>query len=198
MGNLFQRLRSEHERIHGVTQALDAFVDCFEESGHVQLHELIRFVTFFRGYTEGLHHEREETVLLPCLVLTGFSLEYGPLAHIRDEHRKESRMLLALEMAASAKPPWAPPDLARVVAAGHAYAAFERAHMAKEGELLFPMSEQQLLPAHAAALSAAVSSFERSRGRRWDAPWLEELATELIADHLGHRQHGPTLATRAL
>ncbi len=33
MDNLFRCLRAEHERIHGVTQALDAFVDGFGEEG---------------------------------------------------------------------------------------------------------------------------------------------------------------------
>jgi hemerythrin-like domain-containing protein len=180
--DLFATLGAEHKQIEAVAGALDSFVDSLKDDSSANLHEIIRFVTFVRGFVDGLHHEREETVLLPTVALAGFSLETGPLAHIRDQHRKEARLLLAFEKAASAPTPWGPDAIAGVAAAAHALTSFERSHMEKERELLFPLAQKELA-AHADALAAALERFERSREPRWDAPWLEQLGRELVALH---------------
>jgi len=180
--DLFARLKEEHALIESVTGALDTFVQSFENGGSVNLHELIRFLTFLRGYADGLHHGREETVLLPTLALAGFPLESGALAHVRDQHQEEARLLLDIAKAACAPEPWGPPQIARVASAAHAFTDFERSHMAKERELLFPFAQKELA-AHAEALETAVARFERSREPRFGGPWLEQLGRELVATH---------------
>jgi hemerythrin-like domain-containing protein len=179
--DLFDRLEEEHALIESVTGALDAFVGSFERFGNVNLHELIRFLTFLRGYADGLHHEREETVLLPTLALAGFPLESGPLAHIRDQHREEGRLVLDIAKAACAPVPWGPPQIVRIATTAHALTDFERSHMAKERELLFPVARKEL-GAHAKALATAVARFE-SREFRFGGGWLEQLGRELVASH---------------
>lgn len=180
--DLFTRLEQEHVLIEAVAGALDAFVDSFEESGSVNLHELIRFLTFLRGYADGLHHEREETVLLPTLGLAGFPLESGPLAHVRDQHREEARILLDIAKAACAPEPWGAPQIARIASAARAFTDFERAHIAKEREILFPAARKELA-GHADALASAVSRFERWREPRFGGTWMEELGRELVASN---------------
>jgi hemerythrin-like domain-containing protein len=184
--DLFARLEEEHALIEAVTIALDEFVQSFEESGTVNLHELIRFLTFLRGYAGGLHHEREETVLLPTLALAGFPLESGPLAHIRDQHREEGRLLLDIAKAACAQEPWAPPQILRIASAAHAFTDFERSHMAKEHELLFPVARKELA-VHAEALASAVDRFE-SRVYRFGGGWMEQLGHELVDGHPSRRR----------
>jgi len=183
--DLFDRLQEEHALIEAVTIALDEFAQSSEESGTVNLHELIRFLTFLRGYSGGLHHEREETVLLPTLAIAGFSLESGPLAHIRDQHREEGRLLLDIAKAACAQEPWAPPQILRVATVAHAFADFERTHMAKERELLFPFARKELAM-HAKALASAIDRFE-SRAYRFGGGWLEQLGRELVSGHPSRR-----------
>ena len=186
--DLFDRLQEEHALIEAVTIALDEFAQSSEESGTVNLHELIRFLTFLRGYSGGLHHEREETVLLPTLAIAGFSLESGPLAHIRDQHREEGRLLLDIAKAACAQEPWAPPQILRVATVAHAFADFERTHMAKERELLFPFARKELAM-HAKALASAIDRFE-SRAYRFGGGWLEQLGRELVSGHPSRRARG--------
>jgi hemerythrin-like domain-containing protein len=179
--DLFERLEEEHALIEAVTGALDAFVRSFEKLGTVNLHELIRFITFLRGYADGLHREREETVLLPTLALAGFPRESGPLAHIRDQHGEEARLVLDIAKAACAPEPWGRPQMLRIATAAHALTDFERSHMAKERELLFPAARKELA-GHAKALATAVARFE-AREYRFGGGWLEQLGRELVASH---------------
>jgi hemerythrin-like domain-containing protein len=184
--DLFARLGAEHAQIEVVAEALDAFIDSLKDDANANLHEIIRFVTFLRGFADGLHHEREEVVLLPALSLAGFPLDKGVLAHIRDQHRREERLLLEFEKSASAPPPWGPEAIAHIVGCAHALTSFERSHMAEERELLFPLAMKELA-GHADALATALASFEKSREPRWDGPWLGQLGRELIARHSPHR-----------
>lgn len=180
--DLFDLLGAEHARIAAVTGALDAYARRLEKEDAGDLHEAIRFVTFFRGYSDGFHHEREETVLFPCLALAGFSLELGPLAHLRDQHHQQGRLLLDLEKAISQRAPWGTKERARLGMAANVLTSFERSHMSKERDLLFPVARKELVP-FADALSTSTERFERVRAPRWDVPWLEELAAELVRAH---------------
>jgi hemerythrin-like domain-containing protein len=180
--DLFAQLGAEHALIHAVLEALDVFVQSIGEDSSENLHEVIRFVTFVRGYADGLHHEREEVVLLPTLALAGYALDSGPLAYIRDQHREEAQLLLELEKSASAPAPWDAAAITRIAAAASSLGSFERRHMAKEREVLFQTAEKDLVP-HADALARAMARFERSREPRWDPRWLEGLGHELVAQH---------------
>jgi hemerythrin-like domain-containing protein len=177
----FRKLAAEHARIHGVAAALDAFADSVGE-GPVDLHEVIRFVTFFRGYSDGLHHAREESVLFRCLAKAGFAPDGGPLAHLRDEHKKEAALLFQLEKAASAPAPWGPAEHTAIARAARAFTSFERRHMTEEGTLLFPVAEKELGP-YVDDVREADARFDERRSARWDVPWLEELAAALTAEH---------------
>jgi hemerythrin-like domain-containing protein len=179
--DLFERLGAEHARIHAVAGALDVFADEVV-GGFVDLHELIRFVTFFRGYSDGLHHAREESVLLRCLAMTSFSPDGGPLAHIRDQHRREASLLFQLEKVSSARAPWDLEEYAAIARAAHAFTTFERLHMGEERTLLFPAAERELA-AIAGTVREVDERFDRTRAPRWDASWLEALADELVAAH---------------
>jgi hemerythrin-like domain-containing protein len=176
-------LEAEHRLIDGVTRALEVFAPRFDGTAE-NLHEMIRFITFLRGYADGYHHDREEAVLLPALVAAGFNADVGPVAHVRDLHREEVRLLLRFEMAASARMPWEAEAVRAMSDAALALVAFTRDHMVKEQTLLFPAAEKELQTGtHPAQLDALVQRFERRRAPRWDVPWLERLGAELITAH---------------
>ncbi len=183
--SVFDRLAAEHARIEAVGGALDAFADRMVAAGGVDLHELVRFVTFFRGYAEGLHHQREESVLLPALALAGFAPDSAPLGFIRDQHRQEERLLFDVGKVVSAKAPWSPEQLVRMAEALHAFVTFERGHMQKERELLLPHAAQQVghNQVFADELTRLEARFERARVPAWDVSWLESLAGELVEAH---------------
>ncbi|HEY8087956.1 MAG TPA: hemerythrin domain-containing protein [Polyangiaceae bacterium] len=180
VSELFGSLNAEHRRIKAVTEALDAFVS---EPAGLDPHEVIRFATFFRGYVDGLHHQREELVLLPALGYAGFAPDSGALAHIVDQHRKEARLLLAFVMAASAKAPWGAGEKEAIAAAARALAAFQRSHMGEEQELLFPLAQRELAVDHAEAVLEELERFDRRTASRYNPEWLEQLGDELVAAH---------------
>lgn len=181
MQQLLQTLESEHRRIESVLSALETFAPSLDGSA-ASLHELVRFMTFLRGYIDGYHHEREETVLFAALVSSGFNAVVGPIAHLRDQHREEARLLLRFEMAASAPEPWDPTAVRAISDAALAFATFSRAHMDKEQTLLFPVAEHDL--ASAPDLEKLLGRFEAHRAPRWNVAWLEDLGAALCASHV--------------
>jgi hemerythrin-like domain-containing protein len=183
--HLLKSLEAEHRLIDGVTRALEAFVPTIDGRPE-NLHELIRFMTFLRGYVDGYHHEREETVLIPALVAAGFNANVGPVAYLREQHREEGRLLLRFETAACARMPWEAPTIHAIVEAALALIAFSRGHMEKEQTMLFPVAERDLqAPAAAAELERRGLRFENRRAARWDVPWLEQLGEDLAVAHGG-------------
>src|SRR5579872_3758397 len=181
---LFETLGGQHVRIKKICQALEAFVSDAEASAVLDPHELIRFLTFVRGYIDGYHYELEETVLLTSLEAEGFgALSRGPLAHIRDEHRGEGVLVLRLEMAACAPAPWGKEQIAGIVAAARTLTSFEVSHMLKERDHLFPAAEKALVEKDGEAVEKKLERFERQRAPRWDVPALVRLGDELIAAH---------------
>jgi hemerythrin-like domain-containing protein len=178
--DLFDRLGDEHQRIAAVTSALDVFAGTLQAGQDVDVHELLRFVTFL-GVYGSYHHEIEETVLFPTLALCGFALDTGPLGHLRDQHREEGRLLSRFEMAAAARRPWSAEAVGHVVLAARELAAFLRAHMAKERDLFFPVARREIMESHGGELAQALRHFETRRAPRWNLPWLEQLGDELVA-----------------
>lgn len=178
---LFDELASEHDRISRTLDALERFVSRLEDRKE-DVHEVLRFVTFLRGYADGYHHEREETVLFRCLVTAGYAPLSGPIGHLRDQHREEARLLLRVEMAAAAQPPWDVPKRVAIQEATQALVVFERAHMQKETELLFPAAAADLAN-YLAEVKDASERFMETRAPRWNVPWLCSLADELTAAH---------------
>ena len=151
--DLFERLGQEHRRIAGVCEALARFAPQLVSGDLAEIHEVLRFVTFLSGYGEGYHHELEE------------------------------RVLCTFESAVAAKLPWRSEQRAAIEAAVRSLVAFEKAHMLKENELLFPKAKQELLPSHTEAVERALERFEARRAPRWNAEWLARLGDELLVDH---------------
>jgi hemerythrin-like domain-containing protein len=188
---LFPRLRSEHALIYRLLDAFDSFASIGETTTSLDVHRLVQFLTFIRGYVDGYHYELEEVVLLPGLERSGFaSMGRGPLAHVRDEHREEGTLVLALEMAACTRPPWSRAEIGVIAEAVRTLTRFERAHMAGEQDLLFPAAEKELDSAAAAELARVLSRYDRFRAPRWNVPWLERLADQLVAAYPVREREG--------
>ena len=66
-----------------------------------------------------------------------------------------------------------------IAAAARELATFERSHMAKERDLLFPVAQRELMLDHAAELEHALRRFEARRAVRWNVEWLQQLGEEL-------------------
>lgn len=180
--DLFETLVADHRLISRVLNAFGDFLDETESSG-LDLVELNRFVVFFREFVELLHHEREEEVLFPAMESAGYTRKGAPLAHIHDEHERESALILRLrKLAVSASPPTAVRQ-ERVLETGRELIEFEQAHMQEENELLYPALKKEFSGQTLADLSRRLNTGQAAERRATDQAWLRTLADELVRDH---------------
>ena len=189
--DLFTTLTNELRLIGRVLDAFEVFLTSSEASGELDLVELNRVCVFLREFVELTHHECEEGLLLPAMESIGYGHNGGPLAHIRDEHARERRLVLDLRRAAVRKrvPPAERPQIVKL---GRDLVAFERAHMKKENELLYPTVEQELR----SRLADLNNKMAKRSTTGLDQIWLRSLADELIAEN-APAETAPTAAAAA-
>lgn len=134
-----ERLFEEHVLILQVIEALDAFVNRLEADSGDYRGELVKLVAFFREFADHLHHEKEESVLLPALVDAGLRWDDGVIAEVRKDHDVERQMLQSLRHGALQSTPWSMMDRQRILDVGRGYVEFMRRHISTENELLRPL-----------------------------------------------------------
>jgi hemerythrin-like domain-containing protein len=134
-----ERLFEEHALILQVIEALDVLVNQLEADTGDYRGELVRLMAFFSQFADHLHHEKEESVLLPALVDAGLRWDDGVIAEVRRDHELERQMLQSLRHCALQNTPWSMMDRQRILDVGHQYADFMRRHITTEDELLRPL-----------------------------------------------------------
>ena len=174
-------LGGEHRRIARVLKALDLIGDRLETSADTDPHDLFRVMTFLRGFADGYHHEREEQVLLKTLVTLGYAADSGVLAFIRQQHREERSLLTRLEMTATSPGPWSPETKKTIVEAIRILTRFERDHMTRENEGLFPDAQALFDEFGDGELNRRLERYERERASAWGVTWLEKLGDDIAA-----------------
>jgi len=134
-----ERLFEEHALILQVIEALDVLVNRLEADTGDYRGELVRLMAFFSQFADHLHHEKEESVLLPALVDAGLRWDDGVIAEVRRDHELERQMLQSLRHCALQNTPWSTMDRQRILDVGHGYVEFMRHHISTEDELLRPL-----------------------------------------------------------
>jgi hemerythrin-like domain-containing protein len=176
----------EHALLGPLAEALANFASCMR-SGEQELNgertELEQFVRVFKDFADCVHHEKEESVLLPFLSRHGYPWSQGPLAEVRREHRQERYLIDVLCQAAACDDAWNPDDRRRIVATAVALAEFQRDHLLKENTLLLPSVVQRTSAAELEMLRAELAAFDASVARYMPCIELEELARGLIDRH---------------
>ncbi len=181
--DLFETLYAEHRFINQVLGAFESYAEAVEAGRPFERHELNRFVFFLSQYAELGHHHKEEHVLIPALVGSGFAAPGGPLEFIRDQHRHERRLMRRLRRTAAQKEPWGAEHRKEVVATVRELVQFERTHMEKENTLLFPEAIRHLHGEPRQRASQQLLEMQVAWDEDGYAAWLRELGEELIADH---------------
>lgn len=170
-------LRHDHrliERVIAVLERASQQIDAGEEVSPDTLEQAREFV---RGFADGCHHAKEEHALFPALSAKNPAIEFGPVRVLTEDH-DAGRMLMAdLEVAIG---------LMRRGDAGGALAARKamvtythmlRRHIAKEEEILFPLSDGLLTEADAEALTEQFEHVEHETG-----PGAHERFEALVAE----------------
>ncbi len=177
----FSSFADEHRLILRVVNAFERYLHDFPVDTPESRQDLQRFVVFFREYADLIHHEKEETILLPAMVHAGCDWEGADLKHVREDHQQERYLMRSLRQIAAQRGLWSGEDLRHLNAVGQELIDFLRAHMERETVLLYPAARTHITGEHEVKLKQALDDYARVRGDR-DA-WLVELGEELIRDH---------------
>ncbi len=140
---LIDELRAEHELIDGVLGSFRTFA-AGRARGEADPRDGDGFLRFFRVFSGGYHHAREEEILLPALTAeAGLDAKSGPVISIVDQHRSMALILEEL----SAFLTQGPGTTGRMDALVEQATRCSRAlwlHIDAENSVLFPESEQRL------------------------------------------------------
>jgi hemerythrin-like domain-containing protein len=180
-----ESLIREHRLIGKLAQALSNFSECFafQPTPHDR-NDLAKFARVFRELGDCMHHEKEETVLLPLLAHLGFDWEDGPVAEVRQEHCQERYLIDVLCQAVEREGDWSADERRRVCATASALAEFQRAHLHKENTVLFPVILQRLSANEQRLLESELHIFDLRIDRYMPRGELTALAEDLIRRYL--------------
>lgn len=182
--DLFETLTDEHRLITRTVDALQAFIERVEQGGELDVVELNRFVVFLREFVDLVHHEREENILFPAMARLGYAKSGAPIAHVRDEHRREHAILFEIRQAAVRVRPLSSARRAHLVGLVRELIVFQRAHIKKENELLYPTVKKEFSGKTLDEVTRLLWSDDDAHGRLVEDSWLRSLAEELIRDHV--------------
>ena len=181
--DLFDTLVDEHRLIQRTLTALERFVGEIEGGAELDVLELNRFVVFLREFVDLVHHEHEERVLFPAMARLGYAFSGAPIAHIHDEHVRERALLFEIRQAALRVRPLSSARRAHLVGCLRELIVFQREHVKKENELLYPAVKREFS-------GKTLDDVSRSLWTSQDASvlaeisWLRALGEELIRDHV--------------
>lgn len=178
-----ERLFAEHDLILQVTDAFARFVERLESDGQDRRSDLTRLMTFFREFADLLHHEKEESVLLPALVNAGLRWDDGVIAEVRKDHELERGMLQTLRDASQQSSPWSVMDTQRVIDVGRRFTAFMRQHVATENDRLQPLLSARLDATKLHELDTQLDRFDTRHKTISELNVLRDLAANLCREY---------------
>lgn len=139
-------LSSEHRVIERVIAALETSSERLEAGQAVRPEFFLDAAEFIRGFGDGCHHAKEESVLFKALVANGLPEKGGPVGAMLAEHEQGRAFTRAMRAAAERLRDGDSAAAAEVIANARGYAALLRQHIQKEDRVLFPMANQ-VIPA---------------------------------------------------
>lgn len=150
-------LVAEHAVILGVLDSMER--ECLDLAEGKPLRSAFwrRALLFHSDFADGIHHDREELLLFPALEQAGL-LSNGPTAMLRQEHERGRAWRQRLGSAIAVG------DALRVQAASAGFIDFQRQHIQKENQILFPLARQLLSPATVVELQIAFGEMDQQHG----------------------------------
>lgn len=159
-----ETLMKEHRTAESVVDSLCLFARTVAEQRLDQRDALARFVDLFRVFDE-LHHRKEEDVLFERMLCHGFSREHGPLAVMLADHETCRKLVARLAILADRADAWTDDDRRLLGEIAIRYALFLKAHIAKEDNVLYPMSERVVPPPEWSDIDRSFDELEARWGR---------------------------------
>src|SRR5688572_9186331 len=105
----------EHQIISRLVEGLAVYANCIKLEWDFDPEDLAHFARVFREFTDQIHHEKEESILLPLLSRNGFRWEYGVLSEVRRDHRHERYLIDVLYQIGTRAGAWSNEDRRKIV-----------------------------------------------------------------------------------
>ena len=156
-------LRDEHRGVERMLTIVEAAGRRLESGEDVPAGLYVNAVDFFRGFTDGCHHAKEEEKLFPLLEQHGLAREGGPVGVMLHEHEQGRAYVRALAAATERYSNGDRSVTPALVENGRGYVQLLRQHIAKEDGRLFVMADQMLSPAEQERLAEDFETIERER-----------------------------------
>jgi hemerythrin-like domain-containing protein len=156
-------LKDEHRGVERMLAIVEAAGKRLEAGGDVPADLYLSAVDFFRGFTDGCHHAKEEEKLFPALEQRGILREGGPIGVMLAEHERGRAYVRAMAEAAGRYSKGDKSAAPVLIQNGRNYVELLRQHIAKEDRVLFPMADKVLSGAEQTQLFEAFETIERER-----------------------------------
>lgn len=101
-------------------------------------------IDFIRQYADRFHHAKEEDILFKALIDNGMPKDHSPVAAMLMEHDQGRSYVRAMETAVLEAQSGRSDAFQAIADNALGYAALLRDHIAKEDDILYPLSERVL------------------------------------------------------
>ncbi|MFQ5478934.1 MAG: hemerythrin domain-containing protein [Candidatus Binatia bacterium] len=171
-------LMAEHRTVESVVDSLCFFSRSVVQASSDGRETLLRFVELLRLFDK-MHHMKEEDMLFDKMIANGFPRDEGPLAVMLSDHTACRSLVSQMDSLASQVKAWNDNDRHLLGETATEYTLFLKSHIAKEDNVLYPMSQRQLPEAEWESLDKAFDEFEAGWKREGRLDEFRRRVTEL-------------------
>jgi hemerythrin-like domain-containing protein len=139
-----QILCEEHAWIESMTTCLECLAHDASLKGRLDEESCALLMALFEYFADGLHQQKEESVLFARLLSRSSLSEKGIIAKLIGEHEVERRSMKKLHSSLLGAVLGMHQEVREFVRHARIFAALHRSHLAMENRLMLPMAEQLL------------------------------------------------------
>jgi len=140
-----EALRTEHREIKIMLKVCNISADRIQKGNLAELDTIAKAVDFFKDFTDGCHHKKEEDILFPMLLEKGNPEQDASISAMLDEH-VQGRKLAKLINKRLGEVQNGAGDTALLASSITDYTTLLEKHIAKEDSALFTIAEGILNP----------------------------------------------------
>jgi hemerythrin-like domain-containing protein len=159
-----EELKHDHEIILHMLSGAERLAQSIVSSSTVDTAKVKDVIDFSRHFTDGCHHSKEEKHFFVRLQERGMAKDQGPIAVMLQEHRVGRELIKSIESALSEYESGKKEAIETVAQTMVRYIELLRAHIAKENNILFPMSDRFLTPDDQQSLEKSFKMIEEEIG----------------------------------
>ncbi len=142
--DITRTLVDEHRLILRMIALLEKNAPRTAEGKYLNWQFYLDGIDFIRQYADRFHHAKEEDVLFKALIANGMPKDHSPVAAMLMEHDQGRRYVRAMEVAVLEAQSGSFDAFQAIADNALKYAALLRDHIAKEDDILYPLSERVL------------------------------------------------------